>query len=280
MESQPNLKESQESKEEGNNQSSSFRSRKYVFTLNNYQEDDVEKLKIYLISSALKWVFGREVGESGTPHLQGYIEFKTQRKWSQIIEKCPCLGRAWSTGAKGDVKANCKYTTKDKNFEYGGFPLEKYIYRVEIPVMFEWQEEIVKELKETPNDRTINWVWEEKGCAGKTTFQKWIFQNFDDVVVLSGKGSDMKNGVLQWMNNKDGVPPSVVLINIPRVSADFVSFEGIESIKDMFFFSGKYEGGMVCGKPPHVYIFANSEPDLSKMSSDRWNIRCIGDDSI
>ena len=41
----------------------------------------------------------------------------------------------------------------------------------------------------------------------------------------------------------------------------------------MFFFSGKYEGGMVCGPNPHVLIFANDEPDTHKMSADRWIIK-------
>lgn len=40
----------------------------------------------------------------------------------------------------------------------------------------------------------------------------------------------------------------------------------------MLFYSGKYEGGMVCGPSPHLCIFANERPDLIKLSSDRWKV--------
>jgi hypothetical protein len=51
-----------------------------------------------------------------------------------------------------------------------------------------------------------------------------------------------------------------------------VSFQGLEEIKDMLFYSGKYEGGMVCGPCPHMCIFANEPPELEKFSSDRWKV--------
>ena len=88
--------------------------------------------------------------------------------------------------------------------------------------------------------------------------------------MLSGKAGDMKNGIVQYGNI-----PKVVLINMPRSSGGFISYSGIEQIKDMFFFSGKYEGGMICGKCPHVVIFANEPPDEGMMSMDRWVITAI-----
>lgn len=63
--------------------------------------------------------------------------------------------------------------------------------------------------------------------------------------------------------------PEVILINIPRVNKNHVSISGIEQIKDMFFFSPKYEGGMICGPSPHVMIFANEPMESGKLSCDR-----------
>jgi len=40
----------------------------------------------------------------------------------------------------------------------------------------------------------------------------------------------------------------------------------------MYFYSGKYEGGMICGNCPHVLIFANEPRDTSKLAHDRWVI--------
>jgi len=84
----------------------------------------------------------------------------------------------------------------------------------------------------------------------------------------------MKNGIVTY-NDTNKCLPKIVLINVPRSSLDFVSYTGLEEIKDMFFYSGKYEGGMVCGASPHVIIFANEEPDYNKMSSDRFKVRRI-----
>lgn len=266
-------KKSQESQEGGNNQPPSlidFESRKYVFTLNNYDEKDIEKVKNYLNDKSVKWIFGKEVGEKGTPHLQGYMEYKYPKKWSTICNGCDSFKKAWSTKARGSMEQNISYTTKEGDYYHGGFNLEKAKYKVDIE-LYEWQKKIMAELENKPDDRTINWIWEPKGCAGKTTFQKYVYTNCKNVAVLSGKSADMKNGIVQFIDDK-GETPDIVLINIPRCNQDYVSYEGIESIKDMFFFSGKYEGGMVCGANPHVYIFANEPPPVEKLSKDRWNI--------
>ena len=37
----------------------------------------------------------------------------------------------------------------------------------------------------------------------------------------------------------------------------------------------KYESKPICRNSPHVIIFANFEPDLDKLSNDRWIIKKI-----
>lgn len=53
-------------------------SRRFCFTWNNYTDNDVISLKIALSNDSIVRyaIFGHEVGESGTPHLQGYSELK------------------------------------------------------------------------------------------------------------------------------------------------------------------------------------------------------------
>lgn len=62
-------------------------------------------------------IVGRECGESGTPHLQGYIEFHNAKSFRTIKRLIPS---AHIEKAKGDSKANRDYCSKDGDFEERG----------------------------------------------------------------------------------------------------------------------------------------------------------------
>lgn len=51
------------------------------FTLNNYTEEEYETIKNW---SCKYLVVGKEVGENGTPHLQGYVEWKSSKLLSTL----------------------------------------------------------------------------------------------------------------------------------------------------------------------------------------------------
>ncbi len=64
---------------------SSKRHRNYMFTLNNYTSQEVKQLKEHMENNKYLFLcFGFEVGESGTPHLQGYVELHTSRSMSAL----------------------------------------------------------------------------------------------------------------------------------------------------------------------------------------------------
>lgn len=97
------------------------RSRSFAFTWNNYPEDCSEKLALL---SFKYLVFGREVGESGTAHLQGHVVFKQQRTLSSAIKALPgChVSIAVDTEASiayckkgGDFKEFGKYSSRSSN---------------------------------------------------------------------------------------------------------------------------------------------------------------------
>ena len=121
-----------------------------------------------------------------------------------------------------------------------------------------------------PNDRTIYWFWEQTGNVGKTSFAKYTAVHSGSLIV-SGKGNDMKYGIIKY-KEKHGVAPRIVIIDIPRSIKDYVSYSGIEEIKNGLFFCGKYESDMCVFNSPHVICFSNSPPDTSKFSKDRWCI--------
>lgn len=56
------------------------RSRNFVFTLNNYVQEDIDALKALVKTNKIKYiVFGKEKGNSGTPHLQGFVTWTIAR---------------------------------------------------------------------------------------------------------------------------------------------------------------------------------------------------------
>ncbi|AXQ66240.1 MAG: helicase [Cressdnaviricota sp.] len=56
-------------------------------TLNNYTVAGLAKVKDFLENHCTYGVYGEEVGESGTPHLQIYFEMKTQMTYSAVNKK-------------------------------------------------------------------------------------------------------------------------------------------------------------------------------------------------
>lgn len=99
------------------------KSRTYCFTVNNYTDDEYETLKSSRESIGARYiVFGREVGENNTPHLQGYVYFTNPRSLSGV-KRLPGLTRAHLEIAKGTPNQASEYCKKDGDFfEEGDLP--------------------------------------------------------------------------------------------------------------------------------------------------------------
>lgn len=86
------------------------RFRNFVFTVNNYTDDDVKALDAFECSYM---IYGYEKGESGTPHLQGYCEMKQQKSLKQLKKAFP---RAHIEKRRGTAEQAADYCKKDGNF--------------------------------------------------------------------------------------------------------------------------------------------------------------------
>jgi len=86
----------------------------YCFTLNNYTEDESAAIIRVCETESRYAVFGYEVGESGTPHLQGYIIFKRSYRFQTIKDRF--LPRCHIEVAAGSPHRNHAYCTKSGNF--------------------------------------------------------------------------------------------------------------------------------------------------------------------
>lgn len=86
----------------------------WCFTINNYTAEDEARLRALTegeVPRATYIVFGREVGESGTPHLQGYVELPLRLRLTQLKR---LLGdRAHVERRRGTAQQARDYCTKD-----------------------------------------------------------------------------------------------------------------------------------------------------------------------
>lgn len=92
------------------------KARAIVFTINNWTAKDVENVE-ELMKEAKYAVFGKEVGEQGTPHLQGYMAFESSRNFSALSK---CLPRAHIEAAKGSAEQNRAYCSKGGDYKETG----------------------------------------------------------------------------------------------------------------------------------------------------------------
>lgn len=93
------------------------KSRNYCFTLNNYDDSEVETLRS-LGTTVRYLVFGREVGESGTKHLQGFVSFKNPLSFAGA--KARISSRAHVEVSMGTGPQAADYCKKDGDFEEFG----------------------------------------------------------------------------------------------------------------------------------------------------------------
>lgn len=96
------------------------KSRDWCFTLNNYSDSEIEKIEeLQVITKYL--IYGKEVGKSGTPHLQGYIYFDNARTFSKIKKLLP--ERSHIEKTQGTPLQASDYCKKDNLYvEFGELP--------------------------------------------------------------------------------------------------------------------------------------------------------------
>ena len=92
------------------------RSRGWCFTLNNYSVEEEETIRN---APCAYMLFGRERGDEGTPHLQGYVHFKNEKSLKQLKALMP---RAHVEARKGTIQQAIEYCQKEGDWEEHGKP--------------------------------------------------------------------------------------------------------------------------------------------------------------
>ena len=234
------------------------RCRKWVFVLNNYDEKIYAKILYFLKSKNSKFIIGKEIGKNGTPHLQGYMNFKDSVSLKTLKDLC----NQWHLEkAKGTDIENLNYYKKDENYETN-IQEPKPLKGGELT--FEWQKELKEKLINTkPDFRKIFWYWSIKGGIGKSTFIRHMMLYHNCGFINTGKYSDMINQIFNY-----DIVPDIILIDIPR-SMSRISYSALEDIKNGLIANSTYETGSKLFNPPHIVVFCNFECDDDIFSEDR-----------
>lgn len=183
-------------------------------------------------------------------------------------------------------------------------PLSEPLRLLEPHQFYMWQRELLRKLVRVPDDRTILWLHEPQGKAGKSVFCKYLCctSQFPEGLTTSsassslsassspyltqlraimggGRAQDMKYAIVQYHKTHKCFP-NVVIFDLSRTQMDKgIDYQGIEEIKNGCFLATKYESSMVGMNSPHVVVFSNEEPRRDMLSEDRWDVTSIRSDN-
>ncbi|GAC77810.1 replication protein, partial [uncultured marine virus] len=144
--------------------------RAWVYTLNNWTDTEYTAILDYCKKGSKKYIIGKEIGESGTPHLQGYIFSKNAIKFDTLKKVCD---RLHLEKAKGSMQDNRKYCSKDLDF-VSNIPIprkERLLRDLYKGVIWKWwQQDIIDLVSGETDNRIIHWFWEPDGNVGKSFY--------------------------------------------------------------------------------------------------------------
>lgn len=280
----------------------------WCFTLNNYTEKEYVQMCNY--GRPVTYIcIGKEVGEKGTPHLQGYISLEKKQK-IPFLKKLN--SRAHWEIAKGTPQQNYEYCTKqctedNKPFIHGNIPTQKGKKSNETRL-----NKMYEEIMECP---TWGDVLRLDGVHRCMTYAREVWNNkplpkMDEPVlrplqnylkslldapadsrhiyyVYDQKGNVGKTFFATYMavNHKAFVinpaksadifymykNQRIIIYDIPRTTDDrYVNWGALEKLKDGYMVSGKYDS---CIKyrpePAHIMVFSNHILPDGIFSDDR-----------
>lgn len=261
------------------NKTTNSRLRKACFTLCNWTVDEYNSITQQFNICNYKYIIGKEIAPTtGTPHLQGYVEFNKQVYFTALKKICNRI--KWII-PRGTREQNITYCSKEKDF-ICNFKLPRklrVLAKYDNVVWKKWQQDVIDIVKSKPDDRTIHWFWEDVGNIGKSFLAKYLVLKYN-AIIADGKKDNVFNQIKNWLDENEDDDPTLVLLDVPRYNMGYLNYGTLEQIKNGLIYSGKYEGGQCVFDNPHIIVFANEPPKRGVLSNDRLKevyIRSIDD---
>jgi len=282
----------------------------WCFTLNNYDETELDSIRQSLSKEEIRYaIFGKEVGENGTPHLQGYVSFKTRKRLKPV--KKVVGERAHVEVAKGNERQNRTYCSKaDPEPEEFGIPshpgkrndLEDFKNSVKSGVLDlkrlrEDHSEIVAKYPRFVGDYIRDQIPDPKipdhplNDWQQELYQKLIHEPDDREVifVVDPVGNKGKSWFAKYYCGKHDnaflmrpgkhadmayqLPPTlrVLFLDCTRKQVEYMPYTFMEELKDGYVSCTKYESCVKKYEKIHVVVLMNQSPDVTALSEDRYS---------
>lgn len=132
----------------------------------------------------------------------------------------------------------------------------------------DWQRGLIEAVDDEPDDRSVLFYVDPEGGKGKTWLQQYLMSTKPEEVQILGVGKrdDLAHAIDPHKR--------IFLFNVPRGGMEFLQYTILEQLKDRMIFSPKYQSQTkILDTNPHVIVFSNEEPDMEKMSTDRYIIQ-------
>jgi hypothetical protein len=135
-------------------------------------------------STFKKFICAREVGEQGTPHLQGFLEFNLKNRPMSVFKN----KRIHWEKANACNLDQVIYCEKDHDVVIKfGLPSQPRALKLIEPDR-KYQIDILNIIKKEPDDRSIYWYWDPKGNVGKSCFSQYLCARHN-AFMCSGKSA-------------------------------------------------------------------------------------------
>lgn len=285
----------------------------WCFTVNNYTDANVDHVSSLVGEGGgdvTFVIFGKEVGESGTPHLQGFISFKTRKRLQQVQTLFGCNPHL---EVSRNVPKSIAYCEKDSDvYEFGTRPCKAGARR-DLDAFKEDVKAGMLDLKSIRDTHSEVYAKYTRFCL------EYIQDNYPQKVmedhelrewqeqlktILDGEpddrtvhfvvdetGNSGKTWFAHWYSQKHEncqvlLPGKksdmafaldstirVLFVDAPRSKqGDFIQYDFLEDCKNGYVFSNKYESRVKTLSKLHVVVNMNEFPDMGKLSEDRYNI--------
>ena len=276
----------------------------------------MERLKVLEVNYL---IFGKEKGEQGTEHLQGYVELPKKLRLKGVKEM---IGqRAHLEVAKGNAAQNKEYCSKGEDIFEKGQPTQNGKISLtamvtsyaagrtstEMKDLFgnSWtrhKKKIVEQVEAEKRDLEAARVKEEMRQVVLRDWQSDALNrlkcqnNRQILFIIDPVGNSGKSFFANYLRAIFGAfmcdttkyadvlyaydSEKYVAIDLCPQMVEYLNYGTLETLKDGFGFSPKYRSCMKHWPPAKVIVFTRNNVDETKMSRDRYDIRYIKNNTL